>query len=721
MNKNRQYIYYQEQYPKNKNNDLNKGKYEFNKENYFKYKNNESSDQDNNYILLYPPFNNDINFKNKKNEIQNYNVYNDNSIRNNYSNNFLINRKERNKYGKINIKNYYFFNTSDNEIFDEYIIDYKSGLNQKDYSKKGKLSMYNLSLQNWRNNKSINKPNTIYNKVTFNFPSKNKTIINYNNSQECEISKKEINKNNTYDYFYINNSKDKKTKINMDAPYKKRIINEYNCKDSKEASSNRIYKNKNSKNSNITQRNNTSDNNIIKKKLLKDYYNKTYFENDVNKSMNNNIENNYNQSKCAFISTKNTKLKDDLSNKINMFINHLSRYCSLYYFKIIKKLFSFLKNNNNSMNSRRGDYSHRSNTTINIKKRPISAFSKFETSKLSYRGDYKKNNSKLKGKTLLNTSSDILINKIKSKNESSSPNTGNKCEMFRNINALSKKYETITNRKNKINNNNTSVLRKSINDASFNSENKSYNEIRFPSVEKSKEKWETTLNKERQRKKKILEKKENKEKNSLIKNNNNNIKTKEDNITKLIEVNKILKNKIERLEKKEKKTFEMKMNIDSITIESKDKNNIKDFSFGDHKDNETKKIRYFYEKIKSLSKDKYNKKYHRKKTKEINDMVNIKKIISKDKRIYINMNYLNYRAVKNNEINCDKFKIYKECNVFNISLFGDKNKRNFSKGKVNKTYENKKYINMLTEIREEENKVGLSETVSQSSNEKVLK
>ena len=285
-----------------------------------------------------------------------------------------------------------------------------------------------------------------------------------------------------------------------------------------------------------------------------------------------------------------------------------------------------------------------------------------------------------------------------------SPNSRDKCEMFRNINELSKKYETISNRKNK--NNNTSSIKKMKNNISFNSENKSLNEFRFSSIEKNKEKWEMTINKERERKKKNIEEKE--------KKNNK----KENNISKLTEVNRVLNNKIEKFQKKGKKILEINWNLDDINLKSKEKNNLKDFSFVD-KDIEKNKIKYFYEKIKliPITKNKFNnKKNFKNKIEEKNEMINIKNIITKDKRIYINMNYLNYKAISNKEINKEKLKLYQECNVFNIRLLGNKNNSNYNNEKISRITEdeNTKYFNMLTSIKEEDNKSDFSENVSQS-------
>jgi hypothetical protein len=383
------------------------------------------------------------------------------------------------------------------------------------------------------------------------------------------------------------------------------------------------------------------------------------------------------------------------------------------------------------------------NSNINLTKKSKSPFNHIKKKNVNY-GVNRKRNDKINETLISNKSSEVLIDRIKTRNESLSPNSRDFCEMFRNINELNKKYETISVRKNK---NNNHSLKKDTIEVSFKSENKSFND-RFSSIERNKEKWENTINTERERKRRILEKK--------IKKKNNNIKTKtinvdkkekiedknENNISKLIEKSKILKNKIKKLEQKNKKTIEVNWNLDAITIKSKnmrnnekeergkEKGKVKDFSFGDEN-------KEFFNSSNSnfgnsgsfnihdlIGSDKFDKNLKKNK----NNMINMKKIITKDKRIFINMNYLNYLQNpenKNKKIaNCELYKI---CNEFNIDLFGDKNKVNpnlnkTDKGKSNNNNDEKvKYINKLTQITEEENKVDLSENISQSYTENIAK
>ena len=705
-------------------------------------------ENNNKYIYLDDPYdNNRSNHLNHPNKINNCNFYNTNSIKYNYNNNIVFKKRKRNQYENINIKNYYFFNSSREEnTYDEYIIDYKAGLNNNFYRKKVNLNKIynNLSLQNWRNKNSENESNRIYNKLTIN--GNNNNIIN-----------KDINKNNTYDGFYhLNNSKGKKKKMNMEAPYKRRIIiNDYNfnCNSSNEhndnASINHINRAKHSLISKkILKRNNTSD--IYKENKI--FNNRNHINNNLYQRNVYNKENNFIHKKGSFILSKSSKTNKNVSlTKIINFIQHLSKYCSSYYSKIIKQFFESLKTYNNmdkNKNKKKNNFTKinnrnitQVNSNINLTKKSKSPFNHIKKKNVNY-GLNRKRNDKINETLISNKSSEVLIDRIKTRNESLSPNSRDFCEMFRNINELNKKYETISVRKNK---NNNHSLKKDTIEVSFKSENKSFND-RFSSIERNKEKWENTINTERERKRRILEKK--------CKKKNNNIKTKtinvdkkekiedknENNISKLIEKSKILKKKIKKLEQKNKKTIEVNWNLDAITIKSKKEKNEKerekererekDFSFGDEN-------KEFFNSSNSnfgnsgsfnihdlIGSDKFDKNLKKNK----NNMINMKKIITKDKRIFINMNYLNYLQNpenKNKKItNCELYKI---CNEFNIDLFGDKNKVNpnsnkTDKGKSNNNNDEKvKYINKLTQITEEENKVDLSENNSQSSTENIVK
>ena len=650
---------------------------------------------------FYPEFNqkngklNEPNNNHTNNEVNNINYFNNNSIKHNYNSNILIQRKNKNKYKNINIKNFYFFNgnntcrrrTDNNGKFEEYIIDYKDGLNLNNFGKNNNLYKYNnCSLQNWRNKNKINNTDSHIN-----------TTSSIDGNNEKGLSQIHNNKTyKTYEHFYKVNSRGKKTKLNIGTPYKKIIVNDYSCNNSSKGKiSNNIS---NDTNNNFkynykiskTQRNNTSDNfNKNNKKILRDKYNSYFNEigasenEEKNKNyINNPNKNNINKKSNDFFlkrksnvlnnslqSKHKNKVSDDLEIKYINFAKHFSNYCISYYFDVITKIFKFLKSKNPQ---KKKETNNRYYTNTNFNKKFISSSKQFEISKLNYGTNYRRYNNKLIERSPLNKSSSALIDKIKSKNQSLSPNSRDDCEMFRNIHELRKKCEVINSRKKILNN--SSIKKGNINTSS-NSDIKMINEFRLTSIEKNKEKWENTKNKERERKKSILESKKNKKNNLEIKTQNNDIV-----IPRLNDSNNALKNKIKKIENKNDKSIEISMNIGSITIKQKEKININDFSFGDNnKDIEIRKNKYFYDKNALLNKEKYDGNNFKKETKRKNRMINIKKITTKDKSVHVNINYMKYSPIKiKKNINNDINKLYKVCKVFNISIFGDKNGTNFN-------------------------------------------
>ena len=654
-----------------KNNNPNPNIYELDKYNSLMAKNKFnkrfSNIQKYNNTFLNVPFNKEIKYEDENNN------YNSNDFYKNVNDEkILIKRKDYNKNRNLNIKNYSFINNYNDDIYEEYIIDYKAGLNH--YDLRTKKIMNNNNDISFQNNKKINdNPNKTYNKV-FNY-NKYKN----NNLNEITQYKNMINKNNTYDYFYkLKTSKNKQINKYLNIPYKKRIVNDYISNDSKKNTKNNININQK-----LLNNNNIFVNNIKIHKIINNNYQTLNIENGKNLNNNNEILKKIKAiniaQKPSMILTKNAALKKESLNKIEEFMNHFSKYCMVYYYKIIKHLFSSLRM---LQNAKKG---------ININKNKI-PFPPFYKAPLS-------SNNKTENKRFLNISerksqvqkitNNILIDRIRTKNESKSPNENRK-EMYRNVSELSKKCEIISKRRNRINN---SSLKRIVNDISFNNEQKSINEFRFSSVEKNREKMENTMNKERERKKKINQRKKSKE------NENKEV-------LNLIQKNNNLKNKIKNLEKKNKKTIEVNWNLDSISIkpiEKKDENN-KDGkiyslyngkSCGNNVNNKNENL-------------KMNNKY---------DMINIKNITTKDKSIHININYFNYipSTKKNrNEANKD-YNLYQIYNNCSLSFFGNKNK--------NSKIGNEKiiYHNELTSIKEEENKVYFSENISQSSMEKEYK
>ena len=88
-------------------------------------------------------------------------------------------------------------------------------------------------------------------------------------------------------------------------------------------------------------------------------------------------------------------------------------------------------------------------------------------------------------------------------------------------------------------------------------------------------------------------------------------------------------------------------------------------------------------------------------------MIDVKKLSTKDKSIHINIKYLNYIPISNkiNKKNKNEFKIYKPCNIFNISLFSIKNNNSLKKKKIPKKVDNN--LNYKLDSIKEENKTDL--------------
>ena len=470
------------------------------------------------------------------------------------------------------------------------------------------------------------------------------------------------------------------THRNINEPYKKRIINDYGYNN--ESNKDKIKKvNINLKFSkkieDLLSQNNNSDNNIKKDNIK---YNYTTLNFNRIKNKNNTKEKIYKKTNLNSVCKKlSFKSNNEFLIKTEKFIQHLSKYCMLYYFQILKIFFSSLNHFNKYNNSRNEKYFSKSNTSNINRKIPVPSLH------FNNRSTYERTINKLKGKTPSNKSCSLIVDRIRSKNESISPNKRNTCEMYRNVDELSKKCEMISNRKNRLNN---SSLRKSIKNASFNNGKKFVNEFRFSSVEKNREKMEIAINKERERKKKISQTKDQKQNNNIeIKNNKNN---ENEVISKLMEKNKMLENKIKYLENKNKK-IELNFKLDEITIKSigkKDENN--NISSKNNNGN-FKNVFTFGKRRSSLNND-INKKNYK------NNIIKVKNIVTKDKSIHINICYYNMQPIKNK--NKTQIKIYETCNIFNIALFGNLNE--YIKDENND--KDKSKYNALTSINEEENK-----------------
>ena len=395
-------------------------------------------------------------YENKnKNQSSTSNKYNNN----NYN---LIFKKENkyNNYRNINLNKVNSLNNNDNNEYNEYIIDYKNGLENKNFKKRKNASISNdISLKILQDQRIINNSNLTYNKICINNYIQN---VNKGGTHNYDL----INKNKTCNEFYnLNNSKGE-TLRNINEPYKKRIINDYGYNN--ESNKDKIKKvNINLKFSkkieDLLSQNNNSDNNIKKDNIK---YNYTTLNFNRIKNKNNTKEKIYKKTNLNSVCKKlSFKSNNEFLIKTEKFIQHLSKYCMLYYFQILKIFFSSLNHFNKYNNSRNEKYFSKSNTSNINRKIPVPSLH------FNNRSTYERTINKLKGKTPSNKSCSLIVDRIRSKNESISPNKRNTCEMYRNVDELSKKCEMINNRKNRLNN---SSLRKSIKNSSFNNGKKIY-------------------------------------------------------------------------------------------------------------------------------------------------------------------------------------------------------------------------------------------------------
>ena len=547
-----------------------------------------------------------------------------------------MNNINKNKI-KYNISKNFEPNISDDNVYEEFIINYNRGANPLD----------NNRLSNTLDRtKPINK---VYSKVTL------------NNGIYRVDKKSHNNNNNFYNEDKVERVEYFSSTYHPNHPYQKRKVLDIKEKDLIEnGMPDKIKKELYFKNN----RNNFTNYNFFNKKLKGNVFNynfNTYNQstNNLDRNYNNNmIKNNvsnntyednfnFNISQKDFmmrrnINNKNKYLikKNNIEKKINIFLEHLSEYCVLYYHNIIKQLFTNLKKA--KIKNKLTQYKSIDKTkSFNIIK-PLhsSNYRNYITKVIQTHNtdDRANNNKKNEERIPYHKSTDLIIDRIRCNNQSKSPDKKNNYEMFRDINELSKKFETINSRKNKQSYNNGN-LKPSI-DLSFDAE----------SVKRNKEKEKFVKNLEREREnKKLKEKKKlnnenNNKRNDLIYIQNNNEKN---------EINQIKANN----------------------------------------------IRNKYKKLKEKNKANSN-------------MIVVKKIQTKDKKIHINIKYLNYykplkiKASKNPDNN---YTSLQKSNCVNITLFASKDKYKKIKKENNNNGKDNNNNKKLASIKEEkENKIELS-------------
>ena len=569
--------------------------------------------------------------KNKK-ENDNFYINNNNQV---FLDRMNYNNKNKTRY---NFNKNFDTNISGDNVYEEFIINYNRGTNPIDNNRlSNTLDRKKPNIPT--NNPMNNRNNKIYSKVALNngiykIDKKSNKINNFINDDD------RIERVEYFSSTYHPNYPYHKRKI-LDIKEKEPIENGMPDKIKKEL----YYKN---------NRNNFTNYNFFNKKLKSNVYNynfNTYNQNmnNLDRNYNNNmLKNNYsnstyendyyfNTSQKEFMMKNNNKLavKKNNDRKINLFLEHLSEYCVLYYHNIIKQLFTYLKKSKAKKRLIQYKPIDKTKSFNIIKPQHSSNYRNYITKVIQTHNSEDKITKVNEERKPYHKSTELIIDRIRYNNQSKSPDKKYNIEMFRDINELSKKYELINHRKNKQSLNNDNL--KTGKDLSFDSE----------SVKRSKqkEKWEKTLEKERENKKI-------KEKNKLNKDAINN--NKKNNLIYIQNNN-----------------------------EKKEINQIK-----------TNSIRNKYKKLNT--KNKYN-------------MLVVKKIQTKDKKIHINIKYLNYykpMKIKNNKNSDNKFKSLQKSTCTNITLFAYKDKNKKSKKENNNNgKENKK----LASIKEEkENKIELS-------------
>ena len=673
---------------------------EYYNDNYDNYDNNEYKDYRNNNLYDYNNLNSNYSSNSKYNytDLSNskYNNYNSRYTENKYNDLTINNIGNKNRTKTINLNNYFSPNEEEDDIiYDEFIINYNEGINYEDIKK--------------RNNFNRNKTSYPISKSSINNRNPRMTVNNMNNNYNNYEETYEPNQTNNKYYnqtYYLNTEKNKNIE-DFNILYRKRKIKDF------------IVNRKN-----YDERNNFDNNSVLKRRIKKDNFNTFDDNNRYNRSFisnNNDYSNNYND-RYQRLSTNRSQDKAYYRNKkyyeekTKKFANHLFNYGFFYYIKVIKKLFDFLKSHKHKTKSkimtekpRNKQIPKRNNNNLNIRNKilrtenKINSYKKYldKPSKTEILKPQKKDE---KESRLPYHKRSIIIERIKSNNESVSPDKQFRSEMYRNINELNKKYDDIYNRKNRLSYNN---IKGTVNDLSFTSENRSFYRN---SVEKYKEIFENNINKERERKK-ILEKKkkEKEEEEKLKEKEKEKEKVKQKGNEKIKEKEKIkgkknleVKNKGNKalIDELIKKSEELRKNIEKEIEKKKNIKNNKNVENGKSKNSkmsalEREKIRQKYKKKNGGdNKNKVNDKY---------EMVDVKKIITKDKSIYINIKYLNYIIMNNkNKNNNNKSKYYKISKNFNISLFAVKN----NNGHTIKKIKNENIDKQLTSIQEE-NKVDL--------------
>ena len=426
------------------------------------------------------------------NSSNNYSYYDEYSNNNHYDKSLLnrINHKKNKNINinmNMNLNNYYSTHISKDNIYDEFIIDYKSGINPSQNQTRNSLSRFNTQSHYISNQNPRNMNNTNYERAM--------GLNNNYNREIYQTSNYRSNNNiqNTINQSHIKYSPYGEKTMDYNIPYQKRKINNYTYNPKKHSMTNKSNNNFNNKYTEKyyyrNQSNNVSDDAFMENRqnnsnfktvdLSNNNYERNYGDlNDDYNSYDNNVGSGYKVSDSdPFQKTYNMRnnymqeaqrrylIRQNFINRINEFTNHFSKYCVLYYYKVVVKLFKYLKEHKNKSKNKnkydiknpRKNIMNKSKKNLTTKNKSIFENKSFSTNRTNYH-KYMNKPAETEPKNNIisynNNKTNIIIERIKSSNESRSPENKEGTEMYRNLNELSKKYEVISNRRNRLSSNN---------------------------------------------------------------------------------------------------------------------------------------------------------------------------------------------------------------------------------------------------------------------------
>ena len=559
----------------------------------------------------------------------------------------LLERMKNDNRNKYNVNKYFTTNIGDDNVYEEFIINYNPGMSPNENKQSNTIDRKKpyININNMNNTK-----NKIYNRVSL-------------NNGIYKVDKKSFNDL----YRDNNNTKEKIEYFNStyhpNHPYQKRKILDFKEKEPIEnGMPDRIKKELYFKNN----RNNLTNYNFFDKRLKKNDYNYNFNTYNIGK---NNYDRNYNYSKDNLNNYNNNTFENNIQYNITQkdFNNKSNKY-------LIQR-----KDNKNIEQKINLFLEHFSEYCIQYYNRIIKQL-------FSYLKKYSKISSK---KYNIITHKRIPIDKTNINNFKNTknnliPKTNTKSNYRNNITKI--KPVTNTEEKSDEKKNERIPYHKStdlvIDRIRYNNQSKSpdkkNNFEMFRDIKELSKKYEA-----------INSRKSRQSFNGHLKKGND-LSFDADSVKRSKEK--------EKWEKTLEKEREMKKNK-----EKEKKENKKDLIYIQN-NNEI-----FDNKNKNNIRNKYKKLNNNKNKNNKNQMIIVKKLQTKDKKIHINIKYLNNYVTNNTRgkyfFNNKKYKNLQKNNAFNITLFGTKNKNKKIKNENNSNNGNKK----LASIKEEkENKIEVS-------------